>query len=262
MLRLSIVAALIAVLFASASATEVSLRHIPESVWEDASTARPAAAAFQQVEAGDPAGPSVGRAVLYSLVLPGWGDYYAGRTYRARYFFIAEAAIWTSFAVFRLQGSQDEEAYQDYAVQFAGVERTDHSDDYYAELRQWDSSADYEAYLKTEGRPVLFPDVGSTALQRYFEDNRLADYEAWEWQSFEHRLEFSRLRSASKNAYRRSMFAIAAAGVNRVVAAVFAYQAVKSQREGETQGRYHIDFTPPARYAARYDAAVSIVRTF
>jgi hypothetical protein len=242
----------------------VSLRTIPESVWGNTAPAPAAAAApaFQQMGAESGGGPSVARAVLYSLVLPGWGDYYAGRTYRARYFFIAEAAVWTSFAVFRIQGSQDEEAYQNYAVQFAGVERTDHSDDFYAELRQWDSSADYEAYLKTEGRPVLFPDIGSTALQSYFEENRLADYEAWEWQSLEHRLEFSRLRSASKNAYRRSMFALAAAGVNRVVSAVFAYQAVKSQRDGEMQGRYHIDFSPPARYAARYDAAVSIVRTF
>lgn len=239
-----------------------TLREIPDAVWE-ARAADAGGDGEWLAQTGAPSGSlSMGRAILYSLVLPGWGDYYAGRKSRARYFFISEAAIWSSFVVFRIQGHRDEDRYKDFAVQFAGVTRTDHSDDFYAELRQWDTSTEYENFIKSEGRPFLFPDIGDEALDQYFEQNRLADFEPWAWESFERRLQYSELRSASKNAYQRSEFAVAAAVLNRAVAAVFAYQAVKSQRNRDEQARYHIDFNPPPRYAADYEAAVSVVRTF
>ena len=167
--------------------------------------------------------------------------------------------------MFRIQGKNDEEAYEQFAVRFAGVERTGHSDDFYAELREWDSSAEYEAFVKAQGRVELFPDIGNNSLERYFETNRVADFEAWEWESFDRRLQFSELRSASKAAYRHSMFSVAAAGVNRLVAALFAYQAVKSYHNDEEQaraGRFEVDLLPPARYAGQYDLAISLVRSF
>jgi hypothetical protein len=239
-----------------------SLRHVPESVFESSAGA-PAPAWTTDAVAKEPGGPSMRRAILYSLVLPGWGDYYAGHTYRARYFFIAEAAAWGSFTVFRIQAHRDENRYKDFAVQFAGVARTDHSDDFYVEMRGWDSSDEYEAYIKAVGRSELGTDVGADALDRYYTDNRVSDFEPWQWESFDRRLQYAELRSASKNAYRRSHFSLAAAAVNRVVSAVFAYQAVRSQRGDVSEsGRYRIDLTPPPRYADAYDAAVSIVRTF
>jgi hypothetical protein len=237
-----------------------SLRHIPESAWKDA-PARARTAASWQVGARDVSGGEVSmtRAILYSLALPGWGDYYAGRRERARYFFIGEAAAWSSFAVFRIQAHRDEDAYKDFAVQFAGVTRTDHSDDFYVEVREWNSSDEYEAFLKADGRVLLYPDVGASALGRYYTETRVADFEPWAWESVERRLQYAELRSASKSAYRRSHFSLAAAAVNRVVSAIFAYQAVKSGRgDLSSNARYHIDLSPPPSY----DAAVFIVRTF
>ena len=261
MTRLIVIAVVLSVLYppavvAQADDPAFTLRNLPAT---DGFT--PGGRDFDFLEAQAVAGagePSMTKAVLYSLLLPGLGDYYAGRTHRARYFFIAEAAIWTSFAVFRIQGHEDEEAYENVAVQFAGIEGTGHSDDFYAELREWNSSAEYEAFLKAAARPELFPDVGYVALEGYFEANRVSDFQAWEWESRDRRLQFAELRSASKAAYRHSMFSIAAAGVNRLVSAIFAYQAVKSDREDRAQSRYRIEFgTPP-----EYDAAVSIVRSF
>jgi len=235
-----------------------SLRHIPDSVWDDAGPAPAAAWQTQAVATSEP-GVSMTRAILYSLALPGWGDYYAGRHERARYFFIAEAAAWGSFAVFRIQAHRDEDAYKNFAVQFAGVTRTDHSDDFYVELREWNSSDEYEAFVKTAGRAELYPDVGAIALDQYYLENRVSDFEPWMWESVGRRLEYAELRSASKSAYRRSHFSLAAAGVNRIVAAIFAYQAVKSQHnEVSSNGRYHIDLSP----RPRYDATVTIVRSF
>jgi hypothetical protein len=265
---MTIAAAAAAAPAAQAGDEAFTLRRVPESAFEAAPGAASQASPSwldDGVSTSEPASDlSMRRAVLYSLVLPGWGDYYAGYKYRARYFFIAEATAWTSFAVFRIQANRDEQRYKDFAVQFAGVTSTGHSDDFYVEVREWDSSAEYEAYIKAQGRAELYPDVSADALDRYYTDNRVSDFEPWAWDSFDRRLQYAGLRSASKNAYRRSHFAIAAAAVNRVVSAIFAYQAVKSRR-GElssNEKRYHIDLSPPPRYADAYDAAVSIVRTF
>jgi hypothetical protein len=256
---LGVVAAPAAAGHANGERDEIDLRLVPESAWSRDASA-PVAADVGWLSSDGP--PSRRRAVLYSLILPGLGDYYAGRKDRARYFFISEAAIWVSFAVFRIQGFQDERAYQNFAVEFAGVSRTDHSDDFYAEIRDWDSSAEYESAVKAGGRLDLFPDVSNEALDAYFVDMRLSDFEPWEWESVERRLQYAELRSASKRSYRRATYSVAAAGVNRVVSAIFAYHAAKTAGGNQSLGRYHLDFSPPPGHATAYDATVSIVRTF
>lgn len=251
---------LIAATAAAAGSDGFTLREIPESAWSVPTDGAGEPHWLDGASAEGDGAPTMTRAILYSLVLPGWGDYYAGRRDRARYFFIAEGAIWTSFAVFRIQANRDEDAYRNFAVQFAGVTSTDHSDDFYAELRQWNTSDEYEAFIKSDGRFYIYPDVGSEALDAYYLENRLSDFEPWQWESFDRRLQYAELRSASKAEYRRSHYSVFAAAVNRLVSAVFAYQAVKSQRGSMEQGRYHIELNTPLE--AGYGAAVSIVRSF
>ena len=150
------------------------------------------------------------------------------------------------------------------------MSRTGHSDDYYALIREYDNSELYEADIKAEGRFELWPDdnpngqnpdVGYVRLQTYFEQNRVQDYEEWEWQSIENKIQFQETRSASKNAYRRSNYAIAALVANRVVSAIFAYTGVhRSQNNSNEQARrYQLDFTLPQ---PEYEASVTLIRRF
>jgi hypothetical protein len=203
---------------------------------------------------------STGRAVLYSLLLPGLGDYKLGHKSRAVVFFGIEAAIWTTFVVSRIEGAAREEDYEEFAVRFAGVARTGHSDDFYAIIRDYDSSEEYAADVKLDGRFELLTDIGYESLERYFIENRVADYEPWLWQSLDKKVEYQVLRSSSKTAYQRATFALAAAAANRVVSAIFTYATIKlSSPDEQAARRYHLDFTPPR---ADYDAAVSLVHEF
>lgn len=215
---------------------------------------------------GDGAGKplSAGRAVLYSLLLPGLGDYYAGHRSRANVFFLSEAAIWTSFVVFRVQGQQREDSYEEFAVRFAHVENTGHSDDFYATLREYASSEDYETVIKQEGRFELYPNVSYEALEIYYAANRVSDFEPWQWDSLERRLQYSEMRSSSKTSYRRADYMIALAAANRVVSAIFAYTAVRTaNRDSEAQGsRYHIDIDTPLGIGSTYDAVLTFSRSF
>ena len=206
---------------------------------------------YQDGVATAPEPLSPGKAVMYSLLLPGLGDWKLGNKSRATVFFALEGLIWVSYATFQVQGGNYEEEYEDLAVRFAGVAGTDHSDDFYATIRDYDSSEEYEADIKNEGR---YYDTGSVALDQYFIENRVEDYQPWLWASHERRLQYSETRSASKTAYRRADYMIAAAAANRVVSAVFAYAAARSAAKHEVG--LHLDVSP------RGDVVLELTKKF
>jgi hypothetical protein len=202
---------------------------------------------------------SPAKAVLYSLLLPGLGDYKLGNKGRATAFFAAEGVIWISYAMFDTQGHERENDYQDLAVRFAGVSRTGHSDAFYAKVREFNNSDDYQADVILAGRQAAtgIQDLSADALESYFVANRVSDFEPWRWQSLDKRLQYSEVRSSSKTSYRRADYMLAAAVANRVVSAIVAYSAARSV-EPKTVG-YHLDFTPTARGV---DVSLALTRSF
>lgn len=254
MMRAVIAAMTVALCAAPAARAQGSLR---DAASVPAAVSAPGA---WQYDAGDPAGDepiSPGRAVLYSLLVPGLGDYKLGNTGRAVVFFGVEAAIWVSYAVFEVQGQNREDEYQDLAVQFAGVTSTGHSDDYYATIRDYDNSDEYEAVVKEDGR--YFEGLGTNQeLEQYFIDNRMSDYEPWRWASLDARLQYSETRSSSKTSYRRADYMFAAAAANRLVSAVFAYASARGLQKGHEVG-YDLRVAPAP---GGVDVAFALTRSF
>jgi hypothetical protein len=262
-----------------AAGDEFSLRHIPEALPLASATASGSGGWngdgeegwYQDTDRPPSEEPSMTRAILYSLLLPGLGDWYAGEKNRAKIFFIADATLWVAFFAFQIQGHELEDGYKEFAATYAGLSSTNHSDDFYSTMGQYDSSDDYEASFKMDSRLDLWPDVGYDALDRYYLDNRLADFEEWGWDSFEKRVDFRQQRSSSRVAYRRSGYVLAAAALNRVIASLFAYQAVKSSRGagkggdagGASSGGYRLDISsPPIGARGDFTATVSLIRSF
>jgi hypothetical protein len=237
------------------------LRYVPGVQGTHASAQQQPSGWYEEYHADAAGDLSVSRAVLYSLLLPGLGDWYAGHRDRATAFFLVDAAVWTTFIVFRVQGNQREDAYQQYASSLAGIGSTNHSDDFYSLVGQYNSSDAYEADFKKEHRIDLWPNVSSSAMDSYYVENRVADFEEWAWRSWEDRVDYREMRSASKLSYRRSGYILALAVANRVVASIFAYHAVKSSRSGNQiqTGRYRVDFSGASN---GYLTSLSLVRSF
>jgi len=232
-----------------------SLRFVPE-------TAPLAASEYQSPEPVSGLEPlSAKRAVLYSLLLPGLGDYYAGHKTRATTFFMIDAGIWISYGVMKSQSSQREDAYQEMAVRFAGVSATGLSDDYYSTIGQFNTHSQYEAEFKKEHRIDIWPNVGYESMEQFYVENRVTDFEEWAWQSADHRRDFRELRSSSRLSDRRAGYMFALAAANRIIAALFSFHAVKTYNDSlEMQtGGYRLDFSPPSK---DYATAVSLVRFF
>ncbi|NIM19546.1 MAG: hypothetical protein GTO51_04100 [Candidatus Latescibacteria bacterium] len=236
------------------STSAISLRAIPRS---DPSlgveipaptTVATAACAFQEMRPFEAGGEvSQGKAVLYSLLLPGLGDYYLGRHGRARVFILTEAAVWTSFIVFEVQGYVRREGYKEFAVSFAGITGMDHSDDYYRLLTRFNSSREYEEAIKMDGRYELFPNADRSALDNYYLTHRVSDFEPWEWPSDQKRREYRGIRKGSRQAFRRAIYSIAAAAANRVVSSLFALKAARdiNKHHVSAHGRFYIEFGYP-----------------
>jgi hypothetical protein len=214
---------------------------------------------------GRPSAPSESKAVWYSLLLPGLGDYYLGHTTRAKAFFIAEAAVWTSFIVFQVQGYLRKDSYKDFAMTFGSVASSDHSDDYYRILSQYNSSLEYEESIKKEGRFELYPNAGYDALQNYYLSKRISDFEPWEWPSDEKRREYRAIRKGSRQAYRRAMYSVAAGVANRIVSSLFAWKSARDLSRGDQSagGRFHLQFGHPTiDVRDPFRTGLTIVRTF
>jgi hypothetical protein len=254
----------------SARAENFSLRVAPAPPRDESGTtlsaleANPAFLGAEESQAAA-APKSKSKAVLYSLLLPGWGHHYVGDEKGAAAFLAVEAATWTSFIVFEVQGYLREDGYEDRAQVFAGISGDDHSDDYYGIIGEYDSWMEYEAAVKSEGRFALYPDAGAAELERYFVENRVSDYEPWVWTSADDRRDFRSLRSDSKLSYRRGLYAVAVAAANRVASAFFALKATNDANRALEERRvgYRLEFGPPVPHpGAGPQTGVSLVGTF
>ncbi|MEJ2719590.1 MAG: hypothetical protein P8181_00435 [bacterium] len=260
-----ILSALVALSFIAAAAGDVgaqSLRTAPAvtSGGEPAGFQIPDNPAFLQT--AEPREKSGKRAFVYSLLLPGLGQWYAGDKAQARLFFAVEGTIWASFAVFMIQGYIREEDYKEFAQVFAGVSSTDHSDDYYSVIGEYNSWIPYEESVKSEGRFEFYPNTDARTLENYWIENRVSDYEPWVWQSADVRRNFRSQRSASRRSYRRGLYAAAAALLNRAASSFFAIGAAKRANRQEPIG-YRVEVGAPWEGPdSGFRTGLSIVKTF
>ncbi len=154
------------------------------------------------------------RAFLLSLLLPGAGQYYNESKTKAKIFAGSEASLWVAFLAFRRVGSWKKTDYKNYAVEHADINPVDKNDDFYERLTYYDDRDQYNQFTRLFNGPEapIYPET---------------DYWNWEWESQQSRAEYRDLRNQSKNAYRRSLYMLGLAALNRVISAVDAFRGAK-----------------------------------
>ncbi len=200
---------------------EAVSREVVSSNFQD-DRARPAMNAFQ----GDRL-KRVGHGA-WSLLIPGWSQLKSGHTNRAIAFASAEAAIWTSYIVFKVQGRKRQDSYQEFATLFAGVDAGDRNDDYWRALASFDNSEQYNNTVRRDERVGIEPDgplyVGP---------------DAWRWTSERRFREYRILRGDSIDAFDRATFVTLFALVNRVASFVDAVRSGPPGTENAANARLH-----------------------
>ncbi len=157
-------------------------------------------------------------AVLRSAVLPGWGQLHLGHGTRGYIFLGVEIATWTGAGLSYLEGVFQRDDYRSLAMEDAGIDASDRSNDFLNDLADFSSSEEYNAYIRRLSR-FYYPD-DPEAQNSYYAQHARYGADGWNWSSEAARLSFSDAHRMSREWFRRSMYIAAFAIVNRAVSAI------------------------------------------
>jgi len=186
-------------------------------------------------------GKSLSRAMFYSLLLPGTGEYYMNYTTRAKVHVGAEVVIWSGYAYFWYQGSLREDSYKQLAQINAGVEG-ERDDDYYEAIAYYISNDVFNVDILREAR-FYYPESRELQLE-YWDANGYFDSDAWEWKSIAAMDDYRHVRTESRKSYRRSTLMLGFAVLNRMTSMIGLYVATKA-------GEQHAAMVPQVSYNSR-----------
>jgi len=192
----------------------------PDRLYSAARALHAPADDLQPALAAAPDGKNPKLAMLLSLLLPGMGEQYLGHTGRAKAFFAAEGAIWTSFAVFRVQGNHRKTLYKEYAEVFAGVPPRD-DEEYYRTIGNFLSSDGPFSANESIRRQARAQYPNSPQRQQEFYDQyAYTGDDTWTWENADRWSQYQDMRSASLDAIRRSELSLGLLVANRLLSVI------------------------------------------
>lgn len=158
---------------------------------------------------------AVGLAALYSLFIPGLGELYAGDFSSGKYFLIAEGVLWLTYAAIEVYGNALRDDARLFAVAHAGIDPSGKNDQFYVDVSNFLTLADYNDKKLRDRTPNLVYDPA----QGY----------AWQWESDALRQSFRDQRVRSEEMFNNKKFVGAAILVNHVASAINAARAAISR---------------------------------
>ena len=154
---------------------------------------------------------SVRRAVAYSLLLPGAGQWYTGERRRGGLFLAADAIAWGTWGYLRTVGGIKKDDHRDYAAAHADIDPEGKDDSFYRMITFYESRDRYN-----ENRDGLSQPVPNTAEWN------------WQWDSPASQQRYRDMRNQSNEAYNRAKFALGAVVLTRIVAAIDAWRVARA----------------------------------
>lgn len=160
---------------------------------------------------------SKGKAFLYSLLLPGLGERYAGAPGKAEYFFGAEIALWLWYSGFDTFGGWRTEEYQNYAAAHAGIDPRGKPFMYYVNIGYYNNMDEFNAAkLRQRNLPAYYNDAAND----------------WQWDSSANREKFNVMRKAAVRAERNATLVLGAIFANHLISAIDAVITTQKYNRG------------------------------
>ena len=153
---------------------------------------------------------NAGLAIIYSLLLPGMGELYAGSYSSGKYFTSAEGALWATYIGFNAYGNWQKDNYISYAASNGGVNNIGKNSDYYANIGLYLNINDYNE---------------AKAFDRNFSAMYDPQQYHWNWTS-QDRKTYRSMWLSSENSYNDLRFVVGAMILNRIISAINAVRLV------------------------------------
>ncbi len=158
-----------------------------------------------------PAKKKTGLAILYSFLLPGMGELYAGSYSSGKYFTIAEGALWGIFIGMNSYGNWQKDRYKSYAISKAGITSDDKDEEFYGTISEFVSIEEYN---------------NEKALERNFDEMYNPQKLYWNWGNQENREQYRSMWLSSEQTFNDVRFIVGAMIVNRIASAINAVRLV------------------------------------
>lgn len=155
--------------------------------------------------------------ILFSFLLPGMGEYYAGDYTTGKYFTIAEAAFWGTYMGMSYYSSYLKDNYITYSTTNAGASTVGKDDDYYANIGNYRDIYQYNDEM---------------AFQRRFEKMYNEDTHYWKWNSVSERKAYRTMWVSSQQTKNNLRFVAGAMLLNRIASAINAARLVVKYNKG------------------------------
>jgi hypothetical protein len=161
----------------------------------------------------------VGLAIIYSLLLPGMGELYAGNYTTGKYFTIAEGALWGTFIGMESYGTWQRNRYRSFAVSNGGINAAGKNDDYYSNISLYLNINDYNDDMARQGQ---FNNMYNTQ-QNY-----------WNWTA-QDRKTYRAMWTSSESSFNDVRFVVGAMVLNRIISAINAVRLTVAYNKNQTQ---------------------------
>lgn len=163
---------------------------------------------------------STGLAIIYSFLLPGMGELYAGSYDSGVYFTIAEGALWGTYIGMNMYGNWQKDRYISFAQANAGITTDGKDDDYYATIGEY---LNIEQYNNDKAFERNYGQMYNT--EKYF----------WKWNSSADRKAYRSMWVSSEQTFNDLRFVVGAMLLNRVVSAINAVRLVSKYNKNLEQ---------------------------
>jgi hypothetical protein len=152
-------------------------------------------------------------AVLYSIILPGAGEYYAESFSSGKFSLMADAGLWLTYAGFQNHADWVRNDARAFAAQHAGVTVSGQDEPFEVNLGNFLSTVDYNQQQLRDRR---------------FSSMYTASNQQWSWDAEDSRQSFRAMRIRSDEIRNYGKFVIAGLVVNRIFSAFAAARAVNA----------------------------------
>lgn len=155
-------------------------------------------------------------AILYSALLPGMGELYAGDYSFGKYLTIAEATFWGIYLGMNSYGNWKMDNYKAYAKTYGGVSLDGKDADYFASIGEFKNIEQYN---------------DDKALSRRFGEMYSPETDSWKWKSESERKTYRNMWLSSQHAFNNTRFVVGAMILNRLVSIINAVRVTSAHNK-------------------------------
>ncbi|KAA3608438.1 MAG: hypothetical protein D8M58_19345 [Calditrichaeota bacterium] len=169
---------------------------------------------------------SVGLALLYSLILPGAGEFYIGNKTHGQIFLGTEILAWGSYLINDNHASSLEKDYKAYARLHAGVNGSGQDEQYWIDIGKFNDIYSFNNRRANERN-----------VDRIYEESK-----SWQWDSKENRITYAHKRFDTTEIKNRDVYFFTAILVNHIVSGINAVRLARKHNKSIAQNDFNYHF--------------------